>query len=1174
MGIKKNIKKFLASALTFTFFANVLPGNFIKVSAEETTTKVQILATTDLHGKFIPYEYARATKSDGGLTQIATLVKGLRTANPNTVLVDNGDTIQGNYNHLFTNNTFEGLNPMVLGIGEIGYDSFSFGNHEFNFGMDYLNKVSKQANDAGVKTLCANLYKDGKRVFDAYNIKTMPNGVKVATIGVVTPHINKWDGPNLVGYEPTNPTEEVAKVISEIKAAGGVDVYVVTAHMGLTSEYGNGDSCTEIATANPDVDVVVIGHSHSSDKGVTIGNALLIQPANSAVSLGKVEVELKKDANGQYQVVNKTSELIGTKDVAEDEDLKAKLSSYDEKAKADASTPIGKLVGSDLADANEIADIPESIVRDQGITDLVNEVQLFYMNKYLTDMNVNTKGGYMVSGAALFDAKSNMKAGYIKKSDVSNIYKYDNKLYVIKTNGKQLKKYMEWTATIYNTFNAGDLTVSLDQNIRLYQLDMLDGVKYDINLTKAPGNRIENLKFKADGKVVGEEDIVYLAVNNYRYDSKLNAVGSAIFDEGTHEKIYDTNNDILSDMRDLITEYIVNEKAGTVERHIDNNWRLTGFKYDEALRADVVKLVKEGKIIIPRSEDGRTPNVKSITVADVMEAKNLKRVEILSFNDFHGSIEENGKNIGMAKLGTLIKERTKLNPSENYEAITLSAGDLYQGSAMSNLTKGKPISEFLKAVGVKASALGNHEFDWERDLIKTWAKDGNLDFLAANIIDKATGKPVDWAKPYIIIEVDGVKIGVIGSTTPETAYKTKPENVKDLVFEDPQISVNKYAKQLKEVDKVNAVVVLSHLGATTEKDGTPVGEAVDLAKVVKNVDAIIASHDHRFTNVEVNGIKIIEAGYNGRGLGILTFDFDESGKLVKLNASIDEAYKRVKEIKADESILEIVNKYKAELKPLLEKEVTKLDKDLSHDRNDGLTPLGIVVSETMRKITGADIAITNGGGIRAPLSAGMLTMGDLYTILPFDNTLYTMTLKGSDVLAAIEHGIMPANMGWGQFSGIKVWYDEKADAGSRVTSIRLADGTKLDLNKEYKVVVNDFMATGGDAYDFSNATDMYDTNLVMRDEIVTYWQKNGIDTNIEKLLTAGEDTTIDEDKGNGNIDEGKDDNVTPGGSGNNSGKLPSTGGQNSAIILLIASMLTAAGYVMFRKKKEDEEKIS
>ncbi|MPM08486.1 hypothetical protein SDC9_54798 [bioreactor metagenome] len=233
--------------------------------------------------------------------------------------------------------------------------------------------------------------------------------------------------------------------------------------------------------------------------------------------------------------------------------------------------------------------------------------------------------------------------------------------------------------------------------------------------------------------------------------------------------------------------------------------------------------------------------------------------------------------------------------------------------------------------------------------------------------------------------------------------------------------------------------------------------------------------------------------------------------------------------------------------------------------------MGTVVSETMRKITGVDIAITNGGGVRAPLSAGVLTIGDLYTILPFDNTLVTMELKGSDVKAAIEHGIMPENFGWGQFSGIKVWYDKDAKAGERITSIRLEDGTPLDMNKYYTVVVNDFMATGGDGYDFRNAKNMKDTMLVMRDEIIDYWRANGVDTNIVKLLIAGADDT----KGEVII---PGDNTNTGGSNNNSGNtnnqnnLPNTGGQDSANVLIFAMLMSGIGYIMFRKK--NEEKIS
>ncbi|MGL5243800.1 MAG: metallophosphoesterase, partial [Sarcina sp.] len=220
---------------------------------ENNEVTIQLLGTSDLHGKFTSFEYASGKKYDGGLTQISTIVKEARAQNPNTIVMDNGDTIQGNYNHLFLNDNWK--NPMILGMNEIGYDVFSLGNHEFNFGMNRLNKIVSEANE-NLKILCANLYKDGERVFNAYTIKEF-EGIKVAVIGVVSPHIMRWDSVNLVGYEATAPDEEVKKVIQEIKATEGADVFVVSSHVGLDSEYGGGDSGTDIANANPEVSAIL-----------------------------------------------------------------------------------------------------------------------------------------------------------------------------------------------------------------------------------------------------------------------------------------------------------------------------------------------------------------------------------------------------------------------------------------------------------------------------------------------------------------------------------------------------------------------------------------------------------------------------------------------------------------------------------------------------------------------------------------------------------------------------------------------------------------------------------------------------------------------------------------------------------------------------------------------------
>ena len=1132
---------------------NLAPENLEK--KEESTLEkegditIQILGTSDLHGRFMNYEYARNQKSDGGLNQISTLVNEARKENPNTIVVDNGDTIQGNFNHLFKN----GDNPMVMGMNAIGYDVFSLGNHEFNYGMENLNNVVSQAND-NLDVLCANLYKDGKRVYKGYTTREI-EGIEVAIIGVVSPHIMKWDSENLKGYEAKNPAEEVGFVIDEIenRSEGGADVYAVVSHVGLESEYGNGDSARAIAEMNPEVSAIVAGHSHTNVPEEKINNAVISQPTSNGQMVSKIELTVRKNGE-KVEVVDKKSKLLSTKGVAEDQKINDLLANFHNTAIADATAPVGEMIGGDLADKNEIKEIPQSLVEDQGITDFINEVQLYNSRKHLESKNINPDEVYMVSGAALFSASSNLYEGNISKADISNIYRYDNKLYTIKTNGKQLKKYMEKNAEYYNTYKDGDLTVSFNEDVRMYLYDMFDGISYEINISKEPGQRIENLKFEKDGKPVEDSDVVYLTVNDYRYNSGLAA---GIMDQGEHEKIYDTNNDQISDMRDLIVDYIQNVKGGKITKNVDNNWKITGNDWDSEQRELAVKLINEGKIKIPVSEDGRTPNVKAVTWNEVLEALGTKEVEIpiVTFNDFHGSLAESKSDVGAAKLVGEIKRVKEENPN----TVVVTGGDIYQGSAMSNLLKGEPVTAMLKEMGLEFSAVGNHEFDWGYEHIPDWAKAGEFDFLASNIYEKETGEPVKWAKPYGVVEREGKKVGFIGLATPETAYKTKPDNVAHLEFKDPVEATKTWVNYLENEEKVDAVVVLSHLGSEQNREtGEITGEIVEVAEV-PGVDAIISAHSHQRVEGKVNGVPVIQAYKNGRNLGYVNLKFDDKNELV-VTTKLDDISKRKETLPVDKNMEDILAKFEADLAPIMNEKVTDLSVDLPHNRDTGVSPMGATVAETMRRIVDADIAITNGGGVRAPLMAGIITVGDMYTILPFDNTLVTMEMKGSDIIKVLEHGIEPDNFGWGQHAGVKLWYTPRAERGEKITSVRLADGTKLENDKYYTVVTNDFMAVGGDSYDFSAAKNVVDTNLVIRDEMANYWRENGIDpiTDLATLLEAGEDTTVDSEKPENpeNPDNGEN--------------LPNTGMPfGTGAVAAMGTVLTIGGLAVLRKKKNN-----
>ena len=464
-----------------------------------------------------------------------------------------------------------------------------------------------------------------------------------------------------------------------------------------------------------------------------------------------------------------------------------------------------------------------------------------------------------------------------------------------------------------------------------------------------------------------------------------------------------------------------------------------------------------------------------------------KEITILTINDYHGSLAPAGSNVGAAKLVDAIKTEKAKNPEGT---IIVSAGDNYQGSAMSNMLYGEPVSEVLKEMGLELSAVGNHEFDWGIDKITKWAEDGELTFVVTNIYDIRTNEPVDWAEPFVIIEKMGIKVGFIGLATPETAYKTLKANVVNYEFRDPMEVITEWVPKVKDAG-ADIIIALTHLGSFQDKEGNITGEAATISEV-DGVDAVISGHTHQRVSGLVNGKPLVQAYKNGRSIGKITFVFDENNKLVSAEPFLDNIYKRPDTLKDDANTLAIYMKYEEELGPVLGKVLGKTTVDLDHDRYAGPSLLGEWACDIMRDKAGVQIAMTNGGGLRTNIPAGEITAGILYEVMPFDNTLYTMKLSGADVKSNIEHGIMNEDIGWIQISGVRVTYNSKAEAGNRITSMVLEDGTVVEMDKYYTVVTNDFMFTGGDKYNFENSKDGLDTFIPIRDALMDAVEKAGV----------------------------------------------------------------------------------
>ena len=561
---------------------------------------LQILATSETHGRFLPWDYA-ANKADtsGSVAQQAAAIAQRRT--PSTIVVDAGDTIQGNSAELFLQDE---MHPMSAGMNAIGYDVWVTGNHEFNFGMDTLKRVIAQQK---AKVLVGNVYApDGTPLADGYTILNK-QGVKVGVIGMVTPNITRWDSKNLEGWTVTNPVDECRKLTKQLR--GQVDVLLGVMHMDPESEYGvYGSGARDLAEACPEFDVIVAAHGHRSVPGEMINGVLVVENSGNASTLSEIHLQLKRKWDGGWSIDQRTSEIVSMKDLPADAALSQQLAGYDARAKADAETLIGELRGGNMAPENDVVNIPQPMVQDTALLDFINEVQMYYT-------------GAKVSATALTSMTSQMKEGPIRKCDTASIYTYQNTLYKLEMNGAQLRSFMEWSAGFFKTWVPGDLTVAFDPSTRYYLYDAFEGVNYEIDVSQEPGGRIRNLTWP-DGSPVRDEEVFTVAVNNYRATTQL-LIAADIFAPGEPlPKLLeiDVRGD-LGGIRELLGEYIRTVKGGVIQPKVNNNWKLVGTNWDEAKRAQALKLLAEGKMPLPGSSTSRTLPGAAVTEADLAAVK-------------------------------------------------------------------------------------------------------------------------------------------------------------------------------------------------------------------------------------------------------------------------------------------------------------------------------------------------------------------------------------------------------------------------------------------------------------------------------------------------------------------------------------------------------------------------
>lgn len=473
---------------------------------------------------------------------------------------------------------------------------------------------------------------------------------------------------------------------------------------------------------------------------------------------------------------------------------------------------------------------------------------------------------------------------------------------------------------------------------------------------------------------------------------------------------------------------------------------------------------------------------------------------ILHTNDVHSRAEmtkvDEGMYGGYARAARLIHEQrvSSVNP------ILLSAGDVFQGTLYFNVYEGLSDLAAMNLIGYDAMAVGNHEFDKGSEVLSIFAKHANFPLLAANIDVSKDPYLKDLIKSSVILEVGGENIGVVGAITSDLLSISSPgPDVKMLdLIESVQDSIDRLLGA-----GVNKIIVLSHVGYREE---------LDMAKRLRGVDVVVGGHSHTLLgkisdpnfpsssgdyptvvkNASADTALVVQAWQWGILLGKLEVTFDDEGKIVRWSGS---PIPVVETIVPDPVMESVMLAFRRPIDSLAKEVIGVAETGLPTARG-GESVMGNFIAdaqlEACRKM-GVVLAMMNAGGVRSSLSAGKVSYGDLIMVQPFGNTLVVLDLTGQEIKDSLEWGVrqMPGGTGGMLYvsKGTTYTVDSSQPVGSRVVDVEI-NGDKIDLSKTYRVVVNSFIAGGGDGHTVIKGAkgSRVDTGLVDLDALIDYFR--------------------------------------------------------------------------------------
>jgi 2',3'-cyclic-nucleotide 2'-phosphodiesterase/3'-nucleotidase/5'-nucleotidase len=913
--------------------------------------ELRVAATTDVHGRLRGWDYSTGREDPvRGLSRVATVVDSLRSASRNRViLVDAGDLLQGNA-MTFVAGRIDSLapHPVIAAMNVLRYDAAAIGNHEYNYGVDLLDRAIAQAR---FPFLAANARRlDGKPAYPGRTMVTRA-GIKVAIIGVTNPGSMVWDRDNLRNRVAVD--DIVAALPPQIAAARaeGANAVVVVAHAGLetVSSYdtvGTGlpseNPMARVAREVPGIDLIVIGHSHREVADSTIGGVRIIQARNWATSVAVATLAFER-RDGAWRIAQTRGEVIPVRGVRERADIVRLVDRAHRAAIGYATTVVGQTSTQWRSDSARFKDL--------AITDFVAEVQ-------------RKVAGTELSIASVFSQEARFEPGPITVERMVDLYPYENTLRGLRLTAAQLRAFLEHSARYYvvDLDADGVPRVSTDRTIPGYNVDHLAGLDYTIDLSRPIGQRVSG--FSRNGRAVPDTATFTVALNSYRagggggYDMLR---GAPVVYEGSAE------------IRTLLIEEI--QRKGRIEpaEYFTANWQIL-----PPARSLRVIGINDFHGALVKRPDGNAGNRGG--AAELATAIKQARAECAPLCV---SVVLNGGDLFQGTPASNLSYGAPVSAVLNAIGVDAHALGNHEFDWGQDTLRARLAELNAPVLGANVTMADGRDADWVHDDLMI--ERGGFKIGIIGIADPATPRTtmaryvadLRFAEPAPIVAARAASLRARGAAfvllvghIGGFCQRDNPDDCRGEIFE--------IARELPR-------------GA---------------------IDAIVSGHTHSEIRTVVNGMPISQARVSGRAIGIIDIPLSggshATSRRPEVRAVVSDSL--VPDPAVAAIVAEAWNRVEGRINAAVTTTDVEWAREGEVLREQ--YPLGNLIADAQRAAGRADIAVMNNGGIRVAIRPGAVSWGDLYEVQPFANRLFVLTARGDAIRRYLEQRVSSNNPRW------------------------------------------------------------------------------------------------------------------------------------------------------------------